>query len=296
MASRHRMAGLLATRLSWLKSPATSPPASPIKLYRGERAAYEKPLGTGNYCPKEGKLMVLRIVDMFKTDMLKFGPAFKEKAPRGTAEQAARALCIGKTCVEQIIAEAQKTGKVADPDWSSRGQAEEPKDWVPAEALAAIRQAIHDLQHHKPPLPTSIKKIQAQIELNDVVDSLGNALDLSYGQVNRAMHLMGYRYGAAGTHHVAKESAANIAYRKHYVNLMLDNTDENGLPIRPVIVMDESYVVRTISCAVLIHSFTVRSPLRTSAALLCVLSGAVLVAACPLSVCSSHCGIRICIT
>eukprot|EP01043_Picozoa_sp_COSAG02_P101948 COSAG02_NODE_37973_length_435_cov_0.678571_1_plen_108_part_01 len=71
------MAGLLATRLSWLKSPATSPPASPIKLYRGERAAYEKPLGTGNYCPKEGKLMVLRIVDMFKTDMLKFGPAFK---------------------------------------------------------------------------------------------------------------------------------------------------------------------------------------------------------------------------
>ena len=88
------MAGLLATRLSWLQSPATSPPASPIKLYRGERAAYEKPLGTGNYCPKEGKLMVLRIVDMFKTDMLKFGPAFKVKAPRGTAEQAARALCI----------------------------------------------------------------------------------------------------------------------------------------------------------------------------------------------------------
>ncbi len=102
---------------------------------------------------------------------------------------------------------------------------------------------MNDLQHAKPPKPTSVKKILAQMELNNAVDSMGRPIELSYYQVQRALHLMGYTYGAAGHHHVAKESVANVKYRKHYVKLMLDNTDEDGLPIRPVIVMDESYVV-----------------------------------------------------
>jgi len=38
------------------------------------------------------------------------------------------------------------------------------------------------------------------------------------------------------------ESAANVAYRKKYVQERLSNLDENGVPIRPEVFLDESYI------------------------------------------------------
>ena len=58
------------------------------------------------------------------------------------------------------------------------------------------------------------------------------------------MKKIGYQWGAAGHHHVSKESEANLLYRSRYLHMKVANRDENGLPINPEIFMDESFCVR----------------------------------------------------
>ena len=62
------------------------------------------------------------------------------------------------------------------------------------------------------------------------------------GRIIRILQICGYRFGAAGHHHVAKESKGNKAYRLKYLRRMLRGRDANGMPIQPEIYYDESYV------------------------------------------------------
>ena len=54
-------------------------------MYAGEWLASEQPLGSGNYCPKEAKLMALRVVNKDTYGgagiELVFTPPYREAAP-----------------------------------------------------------------------------------------------------------------------------------------------------------------------------------------------------------------------
>ena len=91
-------------------------------------------------------------------------------------------------------------------------------------------------------IPTSAAKIKKYLEENKILDGSGNPVILSKWRITHILKICGYKFGAAGHHHVAKESPGNKVHRMKYCKRMKSNRDENGLPIQPEVYYDESYV------------------------------------------------------
>ena len=229
-------------------SPAMLAPSSPEHddpsdwLAEGERWAGEMPLRRGIHAQAQTKLCMLQLHFMFTTGQLKLVMGDQQKVPKGNVAKVALALDCAVSSVQDAICEAERTGRVSDPDLRGRDPTR-PEDYCNPEAFVLVRRALRDLE--KETIPNSAPKIVERVDGYAEKDSDGCLIKLSKDQVNNMLAKAGYVFGAAGHHHVDKENPGNVLYRARYVKIKRENRDENGFPINPELYMDESFAVRT---------------------------------------------------
>jgi hypothetical protein len=81
-----------------------------------------------------------------------------------------------------------------------------------------------------------------QVYANDVREFLnGTGYVRSEHTIKRDLNLMGFVYGKGHRINILHDTAANIQYRKKYLDKRLSNLNANGLPIKPEVFLDESY-------------------------------------------------------
>ena len=127
---------------------------------------------------------------------------------------------VGVTVVKKAVAEGNRMCGWADP-LKRGGHPWENIDIAPHDQIASMRGAHHALSSGTKPVPTNDAKIARYLQENNVLDENGEKITLSKDKSIRILQICGYRFGAAGHHHVAKESKGNKAYRMKYLDRML---------------------------------------------------------------------------
>eukprot|EP01047_Picozoa_sp_COSAG01_P062101 COSAG01_NODE_7845_length_3028_cov_8.342438_3_plen_240_part_00 len=203
------------------------------------RRVWDQVLGSGHHLQRTGKHVIARIHEAFKHGYITINTALVKDGFDRLASRTAWLAGVSRDTVEQVVREGNLGLGWADPK-PRGGQPWEKVDIAPHDQIAAVRRAHAELAAKIQ--PTSVPKIKRHMEAHGFTDVDGNAIVLPKHRILRILQICGYRFGSAGHHHVAKDSKANKNYRVHYVHGMRKNRDEDGLPIRPEVYYDESYV------------------------------------------------------
>lgn len=206
---------------------------------RAPRRVWDQVLGSGHHLQRTGKHVIARVHEAFKLGWIKFDTALVKQQFERMASRTAWLVGVSRATVEQVVREGNFGLGWADPK-PRGGQPWEKVDVAPHDQIAAVRRAHAELAAKIQ--PTSVPKIKKHMEENGFMDAAGNAIVLPKHRILRILQICGYRFGCAGHHHVAKDSKANKNYRVHYAHGMRKNRDKDGLPIRPEVYYDESYV------------------------------------------------------
>ena len=172
-------------------------------------------LGRGHHAELTLKLAITRLHDKIKTGELVIKS--KDRLPHGADAKTALVLGVSRSVVQDIMKEA-KGGTVSAP--RIRGpDPTDPDDYCTLDGMAFVRRALAELQEET--VPNSVPKITEKVEgytraMRPQNKDEDEVVALSEKQVRNIMHKMGYKWGAAGHHHVSKESAANLLYRSRY--------------------------------------------------------------------------------
>ena len=205
----------------------------------------DNPLGSGCHLNVTGKRLLLRIHYLFVIGLLCFNSkaSVAKKKFRNVHHKVAIAFGCSEKTVQRVVSENGSKDGLLEPE-ERGGQPWEQIDIAPLEQVAAVRKAHAHLSAKLQ--PTSCPKIKQWIEDNeDLRTESGEKITLSTTRINRILTICGYNFGSAGHHHVAKESRANKRYRQKYLAKIMANRDKDGLPIRPEVYYDESFVSST---------------------------------------------------